>query len=581
MLNESASLIFRAKTMKTFLTSFVLLLSILNLHAQFSPDVGWVRTVTTPSQPNEVAAEWLDVWTKWDGGTHALGYYYDDLQIDGDSIVENPTSDDYLFLVKYNGWDGAVLWSATITAPDGPLPFQFGSSGKICGDAEGNVYVSGNFLSNTVDFGNGVTLEKSCLFGCEELFLAKYNNNGVLLWAKSFKAGNASSHTVGGMDCDAEGNVLFSGTYGGNAIDFGTPLFNFNNLPGNGFFLSKLNSNGEPLWVNFLHSVSNRAEAMALVTASNGNVFVTGRYGNGDVQLDADHLLPQYADQDWFLACYNLAGDVLWAKNLHSPIYLDVLDLSTDDGETAYLAVDFSAELYSGTDLLLETQQPYSAASASITPNVFEFLNFVEYNNPNNYPIMSVRGIYGTLTHYSGGYFTDDAFQVGNTTVYNAGCSDIIMSTETVSSPFTYGGAGCEGIINYSHGSAIAQDESFFTYITGIYQNGLNFDGYQADGSGLFVARLNTSIINTSEPSEFTAFEISPNPSNGTFTLYSNNGNLDGILRVFGASGKLVFEKQINTTSENINLDLPNGIYMLSLVMPQGISSKKMQVLRN
>ncbi len=97
MLNESASLIFRAKTMKTFLTSFVLLLSILNLHAQFSPDVGWVRTITTPNQPNEVAAEWLDVWTKWDGGTHALGYYYDDLQIDGDSIVENPISDDCLF----------------------------------------------------------------------------------------------------------------------------------------------------------------------------------------------------------------------------------------------------------------------------------------------------------------------------------------------------------------------------------------------------------------------------------------------------------------------------------------------------
>ncbi|MCC6410115.1 MAG: T9SS type A sorting domain-containing protein [Saprospiraceae bacterium] len=571
--------------MKTFLTSILLVFAIFNIHAQSSPEEGWVRTFTTPDHTIQAHADWLDMHTSPMGATAALGYYYADLQIDGGPLLENLTEDDYLFLVSYDGWMGEYQWHATISAQQGPLPFQFGQNGKVCGDAEGNVYVAGHFLSNTIVFDNNLTLEKSCDLGCEELFLAKYNSAGVFQWAKTIKAGNAASHLIGGLACDAEGNILLSGTYGGSSIDFGTPNSQYNNLPGNGFFLTRLNPNGEPLWVKFLDDASNRAEAIALETNASGNVFVTGRYGDGEIRLDADHVLPQYSnDRDWFLACYNLSGDVVWAKNLHSPEYLDVLDLSTDGNDRTYLVCDFSSELRSGPDQWLVSNEPYSVAVVSVSENVNYFPQFIEYENDQSYPITTVHGEDGYESHWSGGFYFGGDLVVNGVPLANEGCADLLLANATLSGDYaglsTLGGEGCEGITNFYYGSGIDQDAALFSYVTGVYESGFNLGDYAADNSGLFLARLNTSIISTFEPSEFNAFDLSPNPNNGVFTLQSNSGNLEGILRVFDASGKMCFEKQINAASENLNLSLTNGIYLVSFVTPQGVSSKKMQVLR-
>ena len=91
-----------------------------------------------------------------------------------------------IFVAKYDP-NGVLVWAKQADAD-----FPRG----IAVDSAGNSYVTGNFAGNATfgpGEGNETTLDSGGLF--QDIFVAKYNSNGTLAWAK--KAGGTSANDFG------------------------------------------------------------------------------------------------------------------------------------------------------------------------------------------------------------------------------------------------------------------------------------------------------------------------------------------------------------------------------------------------
>ena len=83
----------------------------------------------------------------------------------------------FLFLIFYSNLSQAQVyeWAKSIKSEG------FDQAYDIVSDPNGNVYVTGQ-IEFLADFGNGVHIESA---GVHDIFIAKYNASGLLVWAKT------------------------------------------------------------------------------------------------------------------------------------------------------------------------------------------------------------------------------------------------------------------------------------------------------------------------------------------------------------------------------------------------------------
>src|ERR1700749_3569874 len=116
----------------------------------------------------------------------------------------------YYFITKYSQ-TGNSIW--TKFAGGG-----YDNSGAgITTDHNGNIYVTGYFSASSIILGND-TLKNDSV-GLNDVFLAKYDRNGNVIWAKS--AGGKYGDDGKSVSVDNAGNVYITGFYSAPAT-FGT-----------------------------------------------------------------------------------------------------------------------------------------------------------------------------------------------------------------------------------------------------------------------------------------------------------------------------------------------------------------------
>lgn len=70
--------------------------------------------------------------------------------------------------------------------------------------------------------------------------------------------------------------------------------------------------------------------------------------------------------------------------------------------------------------------------------------------------------------------------------------------------------------------------------------------------------------------------KIYPNPTNGTFTISSEENLLGAQIIITNLSGRIVYkEDNLSSNSFNISLNEPTGIYFVNIVTPNGVFTKK------
>jgi hypothetical protein len=173
-----------------------------------------------------------------------------------------------IFVVKYD-INGNVLWAKGAGGTDDDLAYS------VSTDANGNVFMSGSFKSQTISFGT-TTLTN---VNVGSYFVTKYDTNGNMLWAKS--AGGTNYDAGYGTSADGNGNVYVTGCFYSSSLSFGlTTLTNANTgLNESDMFVVKYDANGNVLWAKSQGGIDQDVGHALSVNAS-GDIFVTGHFHN-------------------------------------------------------------------------------------------------------------------------------------------------------------------------------------------------------------------------------------------------------------------------------------------------------------
>ncbi|RYF85684.1 MAG: hypothetical protein EOO03_12885, partial [Chitinophagaceae bacterium] len=292
----------------TLVCLLIFLLSVVSVSAQQSSDFGWAHRYggTGHDQGKSLQAD-------NNGNTYLAGSFQDSLALDTTGIVLHSLGGTDALLAKFNP-AGRAVWAKNI----GGTGQETGI--KVLLDKLGNLYITGSFTSPIITI-DTITLTNPDTSGTE-IFLAKFDTAGTLLWAKSMGAAGNDLPTA--LGADGFGNSYLSGYFSAASITFDTTILN--SKGDEDFFLAKHNSAGSLLWaVQSGSPMHDRSTALAV--DSLGNCLLTG-YFTGDTLFFASDTLrhsDSLASPDIFLLKYNAQGVEEWAKSAGT----DSADIST------------------------------------------------------------------------------------------------------------------------------------------------------------------------------------------------------------------------------------------------------------
>ncbi len=214
--------------------------------------------------------------------------------------------------------DFESLERRTMFSADLGFAFDSGSTGddigyEIASDNAGNIYITGEF-EGTVDFDPGAGVTNLVSNGGSDVFVAKYNDSGELLWAQSL--GGAGNDAGLGITVDSAGKVYVSGNYSG-AIDF-DPTADTDIKAGGtqDAFVLALDADGSYSWSATFNS-TNEVFGYDLEVNAAGDVYVAGGFtGTTDFDPLFGVVAPVVSngDSDGYLTKLDSTGRVQWVK---------------------------------------------------------------------------------------------------------------------------------------------------------------------------------------------------------------------------------------------------------------------------
>ncbi len=196
------------------------------------------------------------------GNSYITGYFWSSSITFGTYTLTNVGCSD-LFIVKYDP-NGNVLWANN----SGGLSCE--GSASISSDAVGNTYITGGFngTSNLI-FGT-YTLSN---VGVQNMFVAKYDTNGNVIWAKS--AGGTGGD--GGSSISTyTGGVFVTGYIGSPTIIFGTNTLTPIASAIDPMFIAEYDLNGNVICATSL--VSGGDDQNGVCTDKFGNAYIAGDF---------------------------------------------------------------------------------------------------------------------------------------------------------------------------------------------------------------------------------------------------------------------------------------------------------------
>jgi hypothetical protein len=233
-----------------------------------------------------------------------------------DTKTISSKSDYDVFLAKYNS-SGSIQWALALGNTTGVIEER---AWDIAVDATGNSYICGVF-TGTVDFNplGSIPRTLSASGTTNSLFLAKYDANGINLWAIKVDAnlGAVLTEAYSAVDLDNAGNVILGGNYR-NSIAIGTN--NFTAVGNTDIFIASFTqTNGTNNWAKTFGGVGNDilSPGAIRVNAANEPHF-TGRFsGTSNMGGTSISSVPG-AITNMYLVGLNNSGTTKLALNIPS-----------------------------------------------------------------------------------------------------------------------------------------------------------------------------------------------------------------------------------------------------------------------
>lgn len=240
------------------------------------------------------------------------------------------------FFLANTSYSQNFQWVTGIQASN---PYDLERGYGVDADANGNTYVTGRF-GNPLTLGNGVPVLTPTTTGttATDIFIVKYDVNGNCLWAQ--KAGGSGNDQGLSITYDINGYVYVTGIITGTAKFYNSTSFTtFVSLSSNSgsqdFFVAKYNLSGNLIWAKVAGSTSTDW-GIKVSSDPSGNCFVTGEFYSA-INFGSGVSVTSYGSSDVFLAKYNPSGSILWAKNGGSGNHDENSGLDVDNSGNAYI----------------------------------------------------------------------------------------------------------------------------------------------------------------------------------------------------------------------------------------------------
>lgn len=199
-----------------------------------------------------------------------------------------------MFLAKYDQ-NGNIIW---LKSAKGTLKY---AAYDLAIDSDNNLYILGT-MNSTATFG-GVGLTTN---GSNDVFIAKYNHAGALIWAKNY--GGSKYDDVNSIAVDYQHNIIITGSFY-EKTNFGNGVINSNGQ--SDIYIAKLDSSGTLTWINTYGNSGNDGGA-AVSCDGSGNIYATGYFV--DTCKIGNNILVAKGMSDVYIAKLNADGSFIWAS---------------------------------------------------------------------------------------------------------------------------------------------------------------------------------------------------------------------------------------------------------------------------
>ncbi|MEO0171839.1 MAG: SBBP repeat-containing protein [candidate division WOR-3 bacterium] len=244
------------------------------------------------------------IWSTYYGGSSGEEGYSITTDINGNVFVTGltgstdfPTQDagggayfqgyagNDIFILKFNNL-GVRLWATYYGGSSDDI------SSSIIADIQGNIFITGYTISNdfpVYDPQNGAYFDgncEGCPFSFSDIFILKFTNSGVRLWATYY--GGVNFDYGYSISVDGQGNIFLTGAT--NSTGFptynpgGNTYFQGSNAGLSDAFILKFNNSGARLWATY-YGGSGNDRGLSIRIDLQGNVFVTGNTWSSDFPI--------------------------------------------------------------------------------------------------------------------------------------------------------------------------------------------------------------------------------------------------------------------------------------------------------
>jgi hypothetical protein len=234
-------------------------------------------------------------------------------------------------------------------------------------DASGNFYMTGLF-HGTVDFDPGAVGSFPLVYqggtendtdGESDVFIAKYNSNGALIWAKKLL-----EPTFSGMNEERGSSMI---------LDDNNNLFltGFSNT--RGFFVSKWSSDGDEIWTKYFDDTIDNALTSFAVRKKGNSILISGIFQD---TLDFDTSVAGTTEltafnSDGFLLSLSETGDFEWVKQFRCNGGVIITGLEVDNASNIFLSGVFLGTVDLNPDVAVNTFLTSQSVSSAAISSAF------------------------------------------------------------------------------------------------------------------------------------------------------------------------------------------------------------------
>lgn len=431
---------------------------------------------------------------------------------------------------------------------------------SITTDKNGNVYITGYFQSPTITFGN-YTL--NCM-DSSDIFIVKYSQYGDVVWAKS--AGGSDSDYGNSISVDLNGNLYVSGFFRSPILNFGNYILTNTASGYYDVFLAKYSENGSISWAkNFGGNVSDRS--YAIISDAIGNISMTGCFYSSSITF-GNNTLNNSGSFDFYIVKFNSSGNTLWARSAGGADNDRGYGISVDALGNTYVTGSFwSPSISFGSYTLLN-----SDSSDTFVTNYDEYGNVLwarsEGGNDIDQPTGIVTNSIGSVCVT--GFFKSPEIYFNNYILNNAtpGFSDIFLFNYDADGNRLWAASAGGSLSDYSECLTINKQNQL--YIAGrFYSPTIDFGNFILTKNGwddVFVAKLDKLTDGIDEIVEDNLFYILSNPTMAQIIIIFKQDffNNEFTASIYNINGQLILHKQnIHSETKIAIAELNAGIYIL------------------